>query len=366
MLSVFENGDRVANSKNLVHPMRDIKDQLTFGFLTRDQRQQLVDTVGIKGRGRLVVNHNLGFHDGAFGDLNQMLLAYGQAATQAVRGEVNSNVVQYVAGFLQHGRAADHPKTPGFATQEKVFRNSQVFQQRKFLKNSGNPCCAGLVGAVELQRRAVHQYLAGARSMSPGEKFHKRGFPSAIFTCHGMNRSRLPGKTDTGQRVEGAEFLRYVPIFDHDTSTLCSYRKLTGLTQRLKVSISTFSGSVDGIQNASDRSGRYRSSKFSFVIGFGSDSNLAEISLPSKSATVARTIAGPRPGVKTGPALSRPESFQMRRKPLLFSPVIGTSGLPISENTSMQARVISAPENQIPSTGWPEATRFSHICLDLA
>ena len=70
--------------------------------------------------------------------------------------------------------------------------------------------------------------------------------------------------------------------------------------------------------------------------------------------------------MKIGPMLSAPAAFQARRKPLLASPVIGTSGLPISLKTSKQARVMSAPENQIPSTGWPEATRFSQSCLPLA
>src|SRR5262245_48159629 len=73
------------------------------------------------------------------------------------------------------------------------------------------------------------------------------------------------------------------------------------------------SGSVDGIQKASFRSGRKYFFKSALTIGGGDEKYVACNCLPSSSATAARTSAGARPGVKIGAMLSMPVSLQTRK-----------------------------------------------------
>jgi hypothetical protein len=121
-----------------------------------------------------------------------LLVGDGQAARGAVGVGFDAEPLHEGEGGLAGGPVVDAAEAaPRLAAHEDVLGDRQVGEERRFLVDDGDTGVACVAGAVEDDRCAVEQHLAGIGPVHPGEGLDEGGLAGAVLACQGVH---LPGQ----------------------------------------------------------------------------------------------------------------------------------------------------------------------------
>ena len=127
----------------------------------------------------------------------------GRSGSRSTPSRANSSAVAGV-----HGLAVDAAEAAaGLAAHEDVLGDRQVGEERRLLVDDGDAGVAGVGRAVEDDRLAVEQHLAGVRPVHAGEGLDQGRLARAVLAGE---RVRLAGEQlqgDVAQGPHGAEGL---------------------------------------------------------------------------------------------------------------------------------------------------------------
>ena len=98
---------------------------------------------------------------------------------------------------------------------DDVLRHAEVGEEGRLLVDDGEPGVAGVVGGVEVDRRAAHEHLAAVAAHDAAEDLDERRLAGAVLAHEPAYLAGPDGQVAVAQRADGAVGLRGVAKLHH-------------------------------------------------------------------------------------------------------------------------------------------------------
>ena len=209
--AVAQDGDALAQSEDLLEPVRDEEDCDARLAQRRGHAEQPVDLDGRQRRRRLVHHDHARIERERLCDLDELLLRDRQAAGDAVGVEANPEPLEDRVGLLAHGTAVDAPAgAERLAADEDVLDDGEVGEERRLLVDHGDPGVAGICGPVHRDLDPVDEQPPAVRRVHGGEDLHERRLAGTVLADEGVRLAGVEVDRDVLERMDRSERLRDV------------------------------------------------------------------------------------------------------------------------------------------------------------
>ena len=181
-LPVAENGDVIADFKDLFHTVRDIDNPAPLRFQLADNAEQGFGFGIGQGVGRFIHNDDLRLEAQHLRDFHHLLIADGKVAHQSVALKAQIQLRQQFVRFGIHGFPVDFAKPVHELTaEEDVLRNGELRDQVQLLVDDADARFLRGFRAVEGGLFTQPQQRTGIALVDTGQHFHHGGFAGAVF-----------------------------------------------------------------------------------------------------------------------------------------------------------------------------------------
>src|SRR5262249_43614055 len=175
-----------------------------------EQLAQLLHQRRVDARTRLIEQHQAGRRHESHGDVDQLLLAVGEAARRQVRDMLQPEELDHLVGVLPEPgiRRGEEPRAQ--RAFELLRGDDQVVAHRQLAKHLQRLERAAHAAARELERRhagdvlAAELHVAGGRADLPEDRVEERGLAAAVRADHADDLARADGEADAIHRADGA------------------------------------------------------------------------------------------------------------------------------------------------------------------
>ena len=135
--AVAHDSDDVCKPHHFIEPMRDVEDGRARGAHAAQQRVKVLDLARAERGRRLIKNKDAGVRRDALGDLDELLLRFGQVADAGIRRNFDAEVARAPASPSAQRAPIDSNARLASARAECSRPPSDRYQ-RELLKDGGN------------------------------------------------------------------------------------------------------------------------------------------------------------------------------------------------------------------------------------
>ncbi|MGC0386981.1 hypothetical protein RKD33_007198 [Streptomyces sp. SAI-129] len=210
--AVAQGGDPLADAEDLLQAVGDEQHRGALFAQGAHHAEEAGHLAAGEGGGRLVHDQDPGVEGERLGDLDDLLVRDGQAAGGPVGVEFDAEAQHQCGGGGVGGLVVDAAEGAArLAAHEDVLGDRQVGEEGGLLVDHGDAGVAGVAGAVEDDRCAVEQHLAGVRPVHSGQRLDEGRLSGAVLAGEGVHLAGEQLQGDVPERTDRAEGLGDVP-----------------------------------------------------------------------------------------------------------------------------------------------------------
>ena len=161
--AVAQHGDAVGDAVHLIEEVGDEQHRDARGPHPLDDLEQLVDLAGVEARGRLVEDQHLGVDLHRAGDRHELLHGDRVRLERRRRVDVEVQLLEHLGGAPAHLRPVDPAEATRLAAEHRVLGDREVGREVDLLVHGADSGRLRLRRAVDLERLAAEEDLAGDR-----------------------------------------------------------------------------------------------------------------------------------------------------------------------------------------------------------
>ena len=196
--TVAQDGDRVAQLEDLLHPVGNVDHRHAFAGEAADDVVQPQRLAHRQGGGGLVHDQDAGVERKGLGDLDQLLLADPQRPHQRCRRGTEIQRLQQLRRRPLLASAVDEERSPDhLRAQEDVVGHRHARHQVQLLMDDRQPVSGRIAGAAEPHGLAVDGDLALVVGIDAAGDLHQRRLAGAVLAHQGMDLAGVHGEIDT-------------------------------------------------------------------------------------------------------------------------------------------------------------------------
>ena len=200
----------VADTLDLLHPMRDVHDRDTGSAQVADHTEQVFYFVRGQRGCRLVQNEDGDIPGQRAGDLDHLLFADRQRADRDVWVDPDAQALQNRHGLEAFG-AAVHQQAFSLFGKEYVLGHRQVRAKAELLVDDADAVPRGVPDASQRHLASVDHQAATVKPLHTGEDAHQRGLACPVLADQHVHRACVNLEVHTGQRGHAAVALDDAP-----------------------------------------------------------------------------------------------------------------------------------------------------------
>src|SRR3954471_9311523 len=204
-----------------VHVVLDDYEAATLGLVERHQElAQLLDQRRIDAGARLIQQHEARFRHERHGDVDQLLLAIGEAASRQMRDRLQPEELDHLVGVLSKAGVGRREQARGQRAFELLRRDDQVVAHRELAEDLQRLERAANAASRELERRHAGDVLAAELHVARGrpdlaeDGVEERGLAAAVRADHADDLARRDRKAHAIHRMDGAVVLAAILHFE--------------------------------------------------------------------------------------------------------------------------------------------------------
>ena len=180
--AVAQDGDTVAELKNLFQPVGDIDNGDALAPQIPRHPEQNLRLLGGQRGGGLIHNDDLCVPHQRLGNLNHLLLSHGELIHGGIHGNADTQLAQRVLTPLPHGLSVQQPAVFfQLLAHEHILFHGQIKHDIELLINEHNALCCRLTGMVIVHLPAIHPDDASVPFIDTGQNLHQRGFTCTVL-----------------------------------------------------------------------------------------------------------------------------------------------------------------------------------------
>jgi hypothetical protein len=211
VLAVAQDGDRVAEEKDLLEAVADVDAGDAAGPQPSDQRVEPIGLVLRQAARRLVEDDQLCALPDRRRDLQHLLLADGQVRNGALDVERNADLDQHCGRAPAHLGAREESASRRQRPEAKVLGDRQVLAERQFLVDHRHAGGEGRGRSSEVHGVSVDLDAPLVRLVDAGDELAERALPRAVFAAEGVTGARRDLEADAIERRHPRKPLRHLP-----------------------------------------------------------------------------------------------------------------------------------------------------------
>ncbi len=204
--AILHDRDAVGDLENLGHAVRDVDDRDALGRKAPDDPEEVAAFVDGQGRGRLVEDEQLEIMREALGDLDHLLLAWGQQGHRCARVDVDLQIGQDPPRTLIHrGPPDDAQRVDRLAAGVDVLGDAERTHEAALLVDHGDSGVGGALLVEADDRGAVDLDGAAVRLIHARDQVHERRLAGAVLADQRVHLAAPDLERDVIDRTDARE-----------------------------------------------------------------------------------------------------------------------------------------------------------------
>ena len=205
--AVAQHGVAIAETENLVQPMRDEDDRQAFGLQRPHDAGEIGDLGFAQSRGRLVHDDEPRLHGERAGDLDELLLGDRKIAHLRHRIALEPDALGDGLRLLRHAPPAYEQLRAGFAADEHVLGDRHVGGEGELLVDRDDARALGVVRRRKGDRLPEQLDFARIGALRAGQNLEQRRLAGAVLAEKRMDLRRSHFEMDVLKRKHAGKAL---------------------------------------------------------------------------------------------------------------------------------------------------------------
>src|SRR3984957_2579506 len=219
--TVAQHGVAIAETENLVQPMRDEDDRQTFGLQRPHDAGEIGDPGFAQSGGRLVHDDEPRLHGERAGDLNELLLGDGKVAHLRHGIALEPDALGDGFRLLSHAPPAHEQLRARFAANEHVLGDRHVGGEGELLIDGDDSSALGVVRRRKSDRLPEQLDFARIGALRAGENLKQRRLAGPVLAQERVDLGRSHFEMDVLKRTHAGKALADASHFEDGAVRLC-------------------------------------------------------------------------------------------------------------------------------------------------